>query len=39
MRKILVVAALLTLGTVVGIAAFTNPFTPTAYACGGYDHP
>jgi hypothetical protein len=39
MRKIVVVAALLTLGTVAGIAAFTYPVTPTAYACGGDDHP
>jgi hypothetical protein len=39
MRKIAVVAALLTLGTVVGVAVLAYPFTLAAYACGGYDHP
>jgi len=38
MRKIAVVAALLTLGTVVSVAVFAYPFAPAAYACG-YDHP
>ena len=36
MRKIIVVAAVLTLGAVAGLA---YPFMPSAYACSGYDHP